>query len=187
MHRIRLVECIERALGRVFVLAIMAAVTTPAGAVDGLSVELGKNGGFEMARVGAQWQWQKRWLDSGGRHVGGYWDLAIGQWHGDSLVGQNDSISDIGFTPTFRWQANDLQGYYVEGGIGAHYISRTAIGGKRFSTQFQFGDHLGFGYRFGPKEAFDLSYRFQHLSNAGIKRPNDGIEFHQIRLQYWFR
>ncbi|MBM3373392.1 MAG: acyloxyacyl hydrolase, partial [Betaproteobacteria bacterium] len=28
---------------------------------------------------------------------------------------------------------------------------------------------------------------YQHLSNADIKRPNDGLDFHQLRLQYWFR
>lgn len=51
---------------------------------------------------------------------------------------------------------------------------------------FQFGDHLGLAYRFGEKGALDASYRFQHLSNAGIKEPNNGIDFHQIRLQYHF-
>ena len=165
----------------------MAVSVAPAEAVDGISLELGKNGGFEMARIGAQWQWQKRWFDSGGRHVSGYWDVSAGRWRGDALAGQNDGLIDIGFTPTFRWQPNDLVGLYLEGGIGAHYLSDTSLGGKRFSTQFQFGDHAGFGYRFGPKGAYDLSYRFQHLSNGGIKKPNEGIDFHQIRLQYWFR
>lgn len=165
----------------------LAAGAMPASAIDGFSVEAGKNGSPEMIRVGVQWQWQKRWFDSGGRHIGGYWDLSAGQWRRDALAGQNDSLTDIGFTPTFRWQANDLRGFYVEAGIGAHYLSETSLGGRRFSTQFQFGDHVGLGYRFGPKGAYDLSYRFQHLSNGGIKKPNDGIDFHQVRLQYWFR
>jgi len=65
-------------------------------------------------------------------------------------------------------------------------LSKTSLGDKRFSTMFQFGDHLGVGYRFGTKGAFDLSYRYQHLSNASIKRPNNGINFNQIRLQYHF-
>jgi hypothetical protein len=65
-------------------------------------------------------------------------------------------------------------------------MSETTIGDKRMSTKVQFGDHLGAGYRFGVKGAWDLSYRFQHLSNAGIKKPNDGINFNQIRLQYHF-
>ncbi|MBY0266535.1 MAG: acyloxyacyl hydrolase [Burkholderiales bacterium] len=175
-----------RAAGRVLGLAALL-LSTPALAVDGIAVELGKEGGKEILRAAAQWQWQKRWLVSGGRHVGGYWDVSLGHWRDDVQGGQNDSVSDFGLTPTLRWQADNLQGFYVEGGIGAHYISRTSLGSKRFSTRFQFGDHIGFGYRFGPGAAYDLGYRFQHMSNADIKKPNDGINFHQLRLQYWFR
>jgi hypothetical protein len=29
-------------------------------------------------------------------------------------------------------------------------------------------------------------YRYQHLSNAGICSPNQGINFNEIRLGYWF-
>jgi opacity protein-like surface antigen len=165
----------------------VAAIAAPAFASDGIAVEIGKEGGRDMARIALQWQWQSRWLQSGGRHVGGYWDLSAGVVNSDALPGQNDRLADIGLTPTLRWQPDGLQGFYIEGGIGARYISQTTLGSKRLSTRFQFGDHLGFGYRFGPKAAFDLGYRFQHLSNADIKRPNDGLDFHQLRLQYWFR
>ena len=94
--------------------------------------------------------------------------------------------SEIGVTPVFRLQRNEKTGAYVEAGIGAHFLSRTSIGDKRFSTSFQFGDHFGVGYRFGAKGAYDVSYRFQHLSNGAIKHPNNGINFNQLRLQYHF-
>lgn len=167
--------------------AMLATGASSVLALDGVSLEFGKNGSYEMARLGAQWQWQKRWLDSGSRHIGGYWDLSAAQWSADAPAGLNDSLVDIGFTPTLRWQANDLRGFYLEGGIGLHFLSHTSLGGRRFSTAFQFGDHLGLGYRFGTKGAYDLSYRFQHHSNADIKKPNAGMDFHQVRLQYWFR
>jgi lipid A 3-O-deacylase PagL len=32
----------------------------------------------------------------------------------------------------------------------------------------------------------NLGYRYQHLSNAGIKQPNQGITFNQVRFQYHF-
>lgn len=165
----------------------LASLPVAAFAIDGLAFELGSEGGRDLARVAVQWQWQQRWLQSGGRHVGGYWDLSAGELGADALPGQNARLADIGFTPTLRWQRDDLRGLYAEGGIGARYLSGTTLGGKRLSTRFQFGDHIGFGYRFGPKGAFDLAYRYQHLSNADIKRPNDGLDFHQLRLQYWFR
>ena len=52
-----------------------------------------------------------------------------------------------------------------------------------FSTRFQFGDHLGIGYRF---ERYDVAVRFQHLSNGGMRNPNPGINFLLLRLQYHF-
>ncbi|MDP1996021.1 MAG: acyloxyacyl hydrolase, partial [Gallionella sp.] len=46
--------------------------------------------------------------------------------------------------------------------------------------------HVGVGARFGDRRQFDLGYRFQHLSNGGIKKPNQGINFNQIRFAYHF-
>lgn len=156
-------------------------------AVDGIAVELGKSDGTDMGRIAIQWDWGKRWLQSQGWHLSGYWDLGLGYWKRDDVrPGQNDDIAEIGLTPVFRLQHNDLRGLYGEIAIGAHFLSKTSLGDRRFSTSFQFGDHVGVGYRFGTKGAFDLSYRYQHLSNGGIKQPNDGINFNQVRLQYHF-
>ena len=166
-------------LALVFLLA-----ATPAAAVDGIAIEAGGGDSTDMGRVAIQWDWNKRWFQGQEWHVGGYWDLGIGYWTRDALAGQNGDITEIGLTPVFRLQRNNLQGPYAEAAIGFHVLSKSTIGDKRFSTLFQFGDHLGFGYRFGVKSAWDVSYRYQHLSNGGIKDPNNGINFHQLRLQY---
>lgn len=158
-----------------------------AGAVDGMAFEFGSGNGADMGRIGVQWDWKKRWLEGPDWHVGGYWDLALGQWrHGDLLPGQNGDITEIGLTPVFRLQQNDRNGLFVEAAVGFHLLSRTSFDSKRFSTSFQFGDHLGLGYRFGSRGEYELAYRIQHMSNADIKRPNDGINFNQIRFQYHF-
>jgi hypothetical protein len=86
----------------------------------------------------------------------------------------------------FRLQMNDRKGPYIEAGIGLHLLSHTSLADRNFSTSFQFGDHIGAGFRFDIGAEFDLGYRYQHLSNGGIKHPNHGINFHQIRLQYHF-
>jgi lipid A 3-O-deacylase len=166
--------------------AVLLSSSAPALAVDGVAIEAGYGYGASMGRIAAQWNWNKRWFQGEKWHLGGYWDLALGHWRRDAAPGQNDGITEIGLTPVLRLQRNDLRGPYFEGGIGYHLLSRTTLGGKRFSTQFQFGDHVGFGYRFGAGGAFDVGYRYQHLSNADIKRPNNGINFNQIRLQYHF-
>ncbi len=168
--------------------AVLFLASARAAAVDGFAIEGGRthSGHTEMGRVAVQWNWNKRWIEGKESHLGGYWDLALGYWYGDTAPGQNPDIVDIGLTPVFRFQGNDLKGMYLEAGIGFHWLSRARIGSRRLSTQFQFGDHIGAGYRFGARQAWDISYRYQHLSNADIKKPNDGIDFHQVRLQYHF-
>ena len=168
------------------VAAGLAAAAAPAAAVDGIAVEYGQGDGADMGRVGIQWDWKSRWFEGSSWHVGGYWDLAFGYWRRDAGPGQNDELVEVGLTPVLRIQGNDLRGPYAELGIGFHLLSKTSLGDKQFSTMFQFGDHLGVGYRFGAKGAFDVAYRYQHLSNADIKKPNGGINFHQVRVQYRF-
>ena len=52
---------------------------------------------------------------------------------------------------------------------------------KRFSTAFNFHDMLGVGYSFGADRAEEVGVRFVHYSNAGIREPNPGINFLQLR------
>ena len=168
-------------------LLLALLTSSPAWALSGMSVELGANEGVDMGRVGLQWDWNRQWFRGSDWHLGGYWDVSLGQWHRSSVgSGENRDITEIGLTPVFRIEPNSLVGPYVEAGIGAHLLSQTTIGHKDLSTNFQFGDHIGFGYRFSAHQGLDLSYRFQHLSNGGIKHPNPGINFHQVRLQYHF-
>jgi len=172
----------------------LAFVAQPALAVDGLSFSAGpdasSNASVDLYRVGAQWGWNKRWLETSGWHVGGYWDLQGGYWDNSSNNKTNSGLWELAFTPVFRVQQNQPSAVspYIELGVGAHLLSETSVSAQRdFGTAFQFGSHAGVGARFGPKNAFDLSYRFQHISNASIKEPNDGINFHVLRLGYWFK
>ena len=59
-------------------------------------------------------------------------------------------------------------------------------GSREFSTNFNFGDHVGVGRRFGDHGEHELSLRVQHFSNAGIKDPNPGQNFLQVRYAHWF-
>jgi lipid A 3-O-deacylase len=157
-------------------------------AVDGVSIEAGRgNDRVNMARIGAQWNWKQTWKLDNNWQLGGYTDASIGTWHANTRApGQNASLIDIGLTPTLRLSRSSGSGPFAEIGLGTHLISHTAITSRTFSTAVQFGTHLGAGYRFGNKQAFELGLRVQHLSNAAIKRPNGGINFAQLRLQYHF-
>ena len=77
---------------------------------------------------------------------------------------------------------------YLEGSVlGLHLISRAfAYDSRKFGSAFQFGHFLGFGVNFGERRDFGIGFRFQHLSNAGIVRPNQGVNFKQLHFAYNF-
>ena len=176
------------------IAALLAAAAPPAAAVDGMSISGGpdasSHASVDMVRLGAQWKWNKRLLENAGWHVGGYWDLQAGYWDNSSKNKTNSGLWEIAFTPVFRLQQNELSEFapYAEIGIGAHLLSEDSVSPQRqFGSAFQFGSHAGVGARFGEKNAFDLGYRYQHLSNAGLKEPNNGINFHILHFGYWFK
>jgi lipid A 3-O-deacylase len=182
-----------RRIARVVAAAVLAITMHPAAAVDGMSISAGTddsgNANVDLYRVGVQWKWKKRWLQTENWHLGGYWDLQGGYWNNSSPDKTNSGLWELAFTPVFRVQQNELSGFapFLEFGVGAHLISKTSVSNQRqFSTNFQFGSHVGIGARFGNKDAFELSYRYQHISNASIKHPNNGINFNVLRVGYWF-
>ena len=183
----------NKSLVRFFCFLALIGSVQIAYAVDGFSLEYGKsdsgNVDVKAAGVGLQWNWDKKWFEGGDWHVGGYWEASIRQWDNSSVFKTNSGLTDIGFTPVFRFQQNKPTGIspYLEGAIGFHLLSKSSVSSQRdFGSSFQFGDHVGAGVRFGQKGAYDLSYRYQHLSNGGLKSPNQGINFNQIRFAYHF-
>lgn len=169
-----------------FILLLTSPPIASAGiTLDGIGLDLGRgNDSTEVVRIHAKSNWDKKWFTGGAWHLAGYWEASLGGWQGGGEGGKD--IWDIGITPVFRIQPNGGQsGLYLEGAVGAHLLSATRINNQRhFGSSLNFGDHVGFGVTFGGKGEYDLGYRFQHLSNAGIKKPNDGIEFHLLRFTY---
>ena len=183
---------IKTQLTRALALAASAMLAQPAFAQDKLidraSLEIGGGDKVQMVRFGAQADWSKRWFEKNGWHLGGYWDASLAQWRGTAyrnVDGQHQNITNIGFTPVFRYQADNLKGWYAEGGIGVNLLSELYNNDdNRFSTAFQFGDHIGAGYVFDNK--WELGMKIQHFSNASIKRPNSGANFLLLKASYKF-
>jgi hypothetical protein len=167
----------------VLLLGLGLGVVQPAIAVNGSSIELGAGDeSTRMARVTLRWNWDKQWKVGRNWNATGFWEAGLGHWSGDGAGAK--SLWDLGFTPVFRLSP-DGSGFFLEGAIGAHFLSETRISNKRgFGSSFNFGDHIGFGWTLGDKNRHELGYRFQHISNADIADPNDGINFHQIRLGF---
>ena len=180
---------------RSLIFAALLAVGNAAFGADGYSFEAGHSNSStanaNLYRLGVQWDWNRRLLELGDWHVGGFWDLSLGYWSNNSPYQTNgyavSGLGDIGLTPTFRLQLNTSSGMtpYGEVAIGFHFLSKTYLGEQRqFGTSFQFGDHIGAGVRFGDKGQYDIGYRYQHLSNGDLKAPNQGINYNILRLQY---
>ena len=155
---------------------------------DSASLEVGTGNKTQLVRIATQWDWGSKWWQSNGTHIGGYWDLSLANFKENrfqNIKDRRQNLTDIGFTPVFRFQKDDKKGLYAEAGIGIHLMSHLYDNnGRRFSTAFQFGDHIGAGYVFN--NGLDLGLRVQHFSNGGIKDPNSGANFAVIRTAYRF-
>lgn len=155
-------------------------------AADSLSLEIGSGNKTQRASLGVQWKWNKRWWDSNGTHLGGYWDLNLAHWHGNRFRNdphRSQNIGEVGITPVVRLQSNTMKGLYGEIGIGVHALSdRYDNNGRQLSTKFQFGDHLGIGYVF--QNNWEIGVKVQHFSNASVKQPNDGVNFAIVKVSF---
>jgi lipid A 3-O-deacylase len=170
---------------------LMLSLRQPGGPpIHRFSAEVGSGGNTQMWRVGAQRNWRRKLPINGAWQVGAYWDFAFGVWYGRSISGEDETLVDVGVTPVFQLEQKNLSHIvspYIEAAVGFHLLSKKHISNRRLGEAFQFGDHVGVGFRFGNRGRYDLSYRLQHLSNGGLSRRNRGINFNQIRFSYHLR
>jgi hypothetical protein len=98
--------------------------------------------------------------------------LGVGVWRVPDLSGPTRRI-DVSITPVWRYQGSVG---YVEGGFGAYVLSKTVNNDTTsLPTSFQFGSHVATGL---VLKNTSVGVALQHLSNAGIKQPNGGINFY---------
>jgi hypothetical protein len=112
-----------------------------------------------------------------------YAEASIGRWHTGAVRGNATAWpTQVAVTPVLRLYPSLLPHWFAEIGVGPNYIVPLFHSGeKRFSTEFNFGDHLAIGRRFGAAE---ISARVEHFSNAGIDHPNPGENFFQVRYAH---
>jgi hypothetical protein len=172
-------KCAGKCLAALALLVSSHAALAADTLADSVSLEAGSGPKVRMIRAGLQSDWGARWFRSNGAHLSGYWDLSLAQWRGSAhqnQPGRHQNITNLGFTPVFRYQRDDKLGWYAEAGIGVNLLSELYDNdGNRLSTAFQFGDHIGAGYVFDNK--WEVGAKLQHFSNGGIKRPNSGANF----------
>lgn len=138
--------------------------------------------------IGATLPWKGWQRPLWGGQLTGYWDLYASRWSYDGLSGQREHLSLVGLTPTLRLRMDEgRSAWFWEGGIGLTVANkRYEIPNRTFSTRANFASHLGLGVSLGEQRQHDLVLRVQHVSNAGIKKPNPGENFVQLRYGYHF-
>jgi hypothetical protein len=95
-----------------------------------------------------------------------------------SIIDDGDSTEgEFAFTPLMIDWRYDTGGFlvpFIEGGEG---IVLTSL--DEFSSQVGGGVHLFWS----DEEAVSLGFRMRHISNAGIERPNSGLNTYFVELR----
>jgi lipid A 3-O-deacylase len=136
--------------------------------------------------AGLVWPWSWR-RDFAASQVTGVTELYVSRWSAREADGR-ESFTQLGLVPLFRLRFNGGRSpWFAEGGIGISMMDkpyRTAT--KEFSTRFNFVDVVGVGRSFGIERHQEVSLRVSHVSNGGIKTPNPGENFLQLRYAVMF-
>src|SRR4051812_1518186 len=186
---------------RLVLLAVLASITRPASADEetrsstsmlrpsAVFLQLGDGSRTRTVTAGAAWDlaWSKR-LAKG--DLSAYVDASVGRWwiNEDGMV-RTPWVTQLGLTPVVRYRWGDEpRRWFGEIGVGINVLTPIFNDeDRRFSTAFNFGDHLALGRAFGDDGQEEVALRLQHYSNGGIKQPNPGINFVQVRYSHRFR
>lgn len=136
--------------------------------------------------LGAVWDPGLNWWYIGGWNFTTVVEGHAVYWNTNGNV--HHTIGEFGVTPILRFEksAGTIRPF-VEAGVGLRLLTSPRVSESyTLSSGFQFADMVGVGVKFGGRMQYQVGYRFQHLSNAGIKRPNPGIDFHSVYVQYNF-
>ena len=110
-------------------------------------------------------------------------------WRARAEHSRDKHLVDLGAAPVPRLEGSSARAFtpYLEASVGLNLLSQTRINESRhFSTAFQFGEFLGLGATFGANRRYDVALRVEHVSNSGIKEPNDGLTYSALGFQYQF-
>jgi hypothetical protein len=163
-------------------LALAASAAHADWRPDGGFLEYGRTAHHGQAlTAGVTWQgqWARQW---GPVYVTGSLEAFASRWGWDRTTPGTSHAVVLGLVPLARFRPGQSSPWFAEAGIGVSYADeRYATDNKQFSTRFNFYDVLAVGRSFGAQRQQELSLRVTHVSNGGIKHPNPGENFLQLR------
>lgn len=108
-------------------------------------------------------------------------EIELGQWRARAGAPSPRQAQHLGAMALLRFQpSSGAWRPYAEAGLGVALFDRTQVAGRTISTSFQFSEHLGLGIEWNKRVS--LGWRYSHYSNAGIRKPNDGLDMHSLVL-----
>ncbi len=143
--------------------------------------------GLRAAGVGLLWPWAWRAQALGGE-FGLQTELFASHWRARGLAGAREGYTQIGLLPLLRYRlAEGRSPWFIEGGIGLSLTDRLfSTPARSMSSRWNFTDNLALGRHFGDRGQHELSLRWQHTSNAGLKKPNPGLDLVMVRYSARF-
>ncbi|WP_375055486.1 acyloxyacyl hydrolase [Zobellella sp. DQSA1] len=145
-----------------------------------IELQVGAGGGDGADRYSLGIGWTETWRDLGTGQLGygigfdsSYWEL------------EDDDLVQLSLVPTLSYRARKHDGFrpFVFVGVGPAWISQTWLGPRELSSQFQFSSRAGVGVAL---EQHSLALEGWHLSNGGLKQPNDGLSSWGVHYRYNF-
>jgi lipid A 3-O-deacylase len=128
------------------------------------------------ASIGLGLDWNRRWFESNTGFLGGYWHAGYTWWEGGQVGSAAHTLS---VSPVLVYSFNaDNWRPFIELGVGAALFSRQRVGDKNLGSSAHFEDRFGAGVFIGKRDL--LMLRVIHYSNAGLSRPNPGIESYSL-------
>lgn len=174
------------------IASLFVLLSQQAAAFDGIAASIGDGNGTDQTiyRASLRWDWDARWFALGPISFGGLWELSY-QFLEDTDNDDHDgSPHVVSFAPVFRLKADEplfwSMAPFVEAGIGVSLFTETRADNRSLSTMFQFEDRIGAGVRLGENGHWEIKGNIIHFSNAGIKKPNNGVNIKLLTLGFWF-
>jgi lipid A 3-O-deacylase len=157
--------------------------------VNAPTVQLGTGNYVDVAGIELGFADWKRWAISQRWSLSVYGITGLAYWRGNSDT-PNNNLVDLSAAPVARFEHGGGGSLlpYIEASIGVHLLSRSELNETR---DFQHGISVRrisrSGVSFGGRHQFGIGLRVQHVSNGGIKNPNDGLTYGALVIRYRLR
>ena len=167
-----------------------AAAAQPSDPPPLLTATYGYGQGVAIYGIGGLWHlpWGAEAL---ARHA---LDLRLGvdvmRLQGDTQATGNHFLWSGNVTPYLRWRPAEgpWHNTFVEAGVGVWLLSDSTLSGSsgyahNFGMRLQFGERIAAGLSFGPNGRYEVAPFWQHVSNAKLKEPNDGLSYFGVTVR----